>query len=318
MKPKILYLVLPCYNESEVLGETAWRLKEKLHTLIREEKVADTSKIVFVNDGSTDQTWRIIEALHQSDSVFSGLQLTRNRGHQNALLAGLMTVKDLCDFTISMDADLQDDMDAIDEMVAKYASGYDVVYGVRDNRDADTWFKRTSASLYYRLLQKMSGSQIIAHHADYRLMSQQALTGLAEFKEVNLFLRGMVPLVGFDHDIVYYKRGERFAGRSKYPLKKMIQFAAEGITSFSVTPLRFIFFLGLASFVVSFIFGVYFVVSHFVGQTVSGWSSLIVSIWAIGGLQLLSIGVIGEYIAKTYLESKGRPKYLVQHFLNEK
>ena len=316
MKPKTLYLILPCYNESEVIGETAKRLKDKLSILIQQETIAKNSKIVFVDDGSSDQTWRIIENLHQSDKIFSGLQLTRNQGHQHALLAGLMHVKDLCDFTISMDADLQVDIDAIDQMIEKYHDGNEIVYAVRDNRDTDTRFKRASASFYYRLLKRMSESRIIAHHADYRLMSRQALMGLSEYKEVNLFLRGMIPLLGLHHDIVYYKREERFAGKSKYPLKKMLQFATEGITSFSVAPLRFIFFLGLISFIVSFFFGAYFFIQHFIGHTVSGWSSLIVSIWAIGGLQLLSLGIIGEYIAKTYLETKARPRYLIQAFLN--
>jgi len=317
MNPKTLYLVLPCYNEAAVIKETAKRLQNKLSVLIQQGKVANTSKIVFVNDGSNDQTWQMIEDLHRFDEVFSGLHLPRNHGHQQALLAGLMAVKNLCDITISMDADLQDDIDAIDHMLEKYEEGNDIVYAVRNNRDTDTWFKRKSASVYYRLLKGFGGNHIIAHHADYRLMSRQALAGLSEFKEVNLFLRGMIPLLGFRHEIVYYTRGERFAGNSKYTLKKMIQFGVEGITSFSVAPLRFIFLLGLVSFIVSIGFGIFFFIHHFIGHTVSGWSSLIVSIWAIGSLQLLSLGIIGEYIAKTYLEAKGRPRYLIQEFLND-
>lgn len=316
MRKNILYMVLPCYNEEEVIHETAKRMKIKLNHLIEKNKISDQSKIVFVNDGSKDSTWDIIKKLHQEEKLFSGINLTRNRGHQNALLAGLMTVKDLCDFTISMDVDLQDDIDAIDEMVDKYHQGNDIVYGVRDNRETDTRFKRNTAMLYYRILKSL-GNDSIPNHADFRLMTRRALNGFAEFKEVNLFLRGLVPMIGYKSDIVYYKRNERFAGESKYPFKKMVAFAIEGITSLSVKPLRLISGVGIFSFAVSFIFAIYFIIQHFLGQTISGWASTIVSIWAIGGLQLLALGIIGEYIGKIFLETKERPRYIVQDFLNE-
>lgn len=316
MKVKTLYMLFPCYNEEEVLLETATRAKTKLNHLISNKKISDKSKIVFINDGSKDSTWDIIKKLHQEEKIFSGINLTRNRGHQNALLAGLMTVKDLCDFTISMDVDLQDDIEAIDEMVEKYHQGNDIVYGVRDNRDTDTKFKKNTAVLYYKVL-KFLGNDSIANHADFRLMSNRALNGLAEFKEVNLFLRGLVPMIGYKNDVVYYKRNERFAGVSKYPLKKMITFAIEGITSLSVKPLRLISGVGVLSFAISIIFAIYFIIQHFLGSTISGWASTIVSIWAIGGLQLLALGIIGEYIGKIFLETKERPRYIVQDFLNE-
>lgn len=316
-KNKTLYMILPCYNEEEVIHETAKRLKIKFNHLIKKNNISDQSKIVFVNDGSKDDTWSIINQLHQEDKIFSGLNLSRNCGHQNALLAGLMTVKNLCDFTISMDVDLQDDIDAIDEMIDKYNMGSHIVYGVRDNRKADTGFKRNTATLYYKIL-KSFGSDSIPNHADFRLMSQRALNGLAEFKEVNLFLRGLVPMIGYESDIVYYKRSKRFAGESKYPFKKMLAFAIEGITSLSVKPLKLISRVGIISFALSIIFAIYFIIQHFLGQTISGWSSTIVSIWAIGGLQLLALGIIGEYIGKIFLETKERPRYIIQDFLNEK
>lgn len=315
MRPKSLFIVLPCYNEAQVILETAKRLKIKVKSLIEQHQITSDSKIVFVNDGSTDQTWSLIQNLHDEDQLVSGINLTRNQGHQNALLAGLMTVKDFCDITISMDADLQDDIEVIDQMIIKYNEGSDIVYGVREDRKSDTRFKRGSATLYYKLFKKLGGS-IVAHHADFRLMSKRALESLSEFQEVNLFLRGVVPLLGYDHSIVFYTRGVRFAGKTKYPLKKMLAFAAEGITSFSITPLRCIFLLGLLSFIISVFFAIFFVIQHFFGHTVSGWSSLIVSIWAIGGLQLLAIGIIGEYVGKAYLETKKRPRYLVKEFLN--
>jgi len=316
MMPKSLYIVLPCYNEAQVIPETAQRLKIKLKSLIEQQQISSHSKIVFVNDGSTDQTWSLIQNLHDEDQLFSGIDLTRNQGHQNALLAGLMTIKDFCDIAISMDADLQDDIELIDQMILKYNEGCDIVYGVREDRKTDTRFKRGTATLYYKFFKKLGG-KIISHHADFRLMSKRVLMSLSEFQEVNLFLRGIVPLLGYDHDIVFYTRVERFAGKTKYTLKKMLSFAAEGITSFSITPLRFILLLGLLSFIVSIIFATFFMIQHFIGHTVSGWSSLIVSIWAIGGLQLLALGIIGEYVGKTYLETKKRPRYLVKEFLNE-
>lgn len=316
MNPKTLYLVLPCYNEADVILETAKRLQAKLSFLMEHRLISKKSKVLFVNDGSTDQTWTLIKNLHQYNKTFSGLNLTRNCGHQQALLAGLMVAKDQCDFIISMDADLQDDIDVISEMVVKYHAGSDIVYGVREDRKADTGFKRITATLFYKCFKGLGG-EIVPHHADFRLMSQRALMSLSEFQEVNLFLRGLVPLLGYDDDIVYYTRAKRIAGKSKYPMKKMLAFAIEGITSFSIKPLRFIFLLGLLFFTVSIIFGIYFIVDYFRGNTVSGWASLIVSIWTIGGLQLLAIGIIGEYIAKTYLETKQRPRYLVKEFLHE-
>lgn len=311
-----LYLVVPCYNEEEVLPETSKRLKEKFTSLINDGKIGEDSRIVFVNDGSKDKTWELICELHKEDKLFRGICLSRNRGHQNALLAGLMTVMDECDAAISMDADLQDDINAIDEMVDKYNEGYDVVYGVRSSRKKDTFFKRTTAQGFYKLMKAM-GVDTVYNHADYRLMSQRALRGLSEFKEVNLFLRGMVPLVGFRHTTVTYERGERFAGESKYPLKKMLSFAFEGITSLSVKPIRLICTLGILIFCVSIGMLIYSLIRHFMGFTVDGWASLAVSIWALGGIQLLAIGVIGEYIGKIYLESKKRPRFLISDYLND-
>ena len=311
-----LYLVVPCYNEEEVLPETSKRLKEKMEALIASEKISPDSRVVFVNDGSKDRTWELIRELHESDKLFRGICLSRNRGHQNALLAGLMTVKDECDAAISMDADLQDDINAIDEMVDKYNEGYDVVYGVRSSRKKDTFFKRTTARTFYKIMRAM-GVETVYDHADYRLMSRRALNGLAEFKEVNLFLRGMVPLVGYRSTTVTYERGVRFAGESKYPLKKMLAFAFEGITSLSVKPIRIITTLGVAIFGASLIMLIYSLIRHFCGYTVNGWTSLAVSIWALGGIQLLAIGVIGEYIGKIYLESKHRPTFIVSEYLND-
>lgn len=311
-----LYLVIPCYNEQEVLPETAGRLKEKLQSLLDKEKIAAGSRIVFVNDGSGDRTWEIIKELHEADSIYSGINLSRNRGHQNALLAGLMTVKDHADMVISMDADLQDDVNAIDEMIDKYLSGTDIVYGVRSSRARDTFFKKATAEGFYKLMNGM-GANTVFNHADYRLMSRRALDGLAEFGEVNLFLRGIVPMIGYSWDVVYYERGERFAGESKYPLGKMVSFAVEGITSLSTKPLRMITGLGFFIFLVSIGMLIYSLVRHFMGATIVGWTTLMVSVWAIGGLILLSMGVVGEYIGKIYLETKMRPRYLIEQFLHE-
>lgn len=309
-----LYLVIPCYNEQEVLPETAKRLKAKFAQLRSTGKISSGSRICFVNDGSKDSTWQIITQLHQEDPVFCGINLSRNRGHQNALLAGLMTVKEDCDAAISMDADLQDDINAIDEMVEQYQAGYDVVYGVRSDRKQDTAFKRGTAQLFYKLMRAM-GVDVIYNHADYRLMSRRALDGLAQFREVNLFLRGIVPMVGYRSTQVYYSRGQRFAGESKYPLRKMLSFAFEGITSLSIRPIRMISTVGLLMFLVSLGILIYSVAQYFSGDTIRGWASLAVSIWAIGGLQLLAIGIIGEYIGKLYLESKQRPRYIVEQYL---
>lgn len=311
-----LYLVIPCYNEQEVLHETARQLKEKMESLKSRNMISDKSRIVFVNDGSKDNTWQIIEELHQSDSIFRGIKLSRNKGHQNALMAGLMTVKNECDAAISLDADLQDDINAIDAMVEKFSEGCDIVYGVRSARKTDTFFKKFTAESFYKIMEKM-GVEVTYNHADYRLMSKRALDALEQFKEVNLFLRGIVPMIGYKTDCVYYERKERFAGESKYPLKKMIAFAMEGITSLSIKPIGMITALGVGIFTISIIMLIYFLVRHFMGQTVEGWTSLAVSVWAIGGLQLLAIGIIGEYIGKIYLETKARPKFIIEKYLKD-
>lgn len=308
---KILYLVVPCYNEEEVLPETSKRLRKKMQSLIEKGKIAKDSKILFVNDGSKDRTWEMIEELHQKDAIYQGVKLSRNRGHQNALLGGLMTAKKYADMVISLDADLQDDIDAIDEFVEKYDKGCEIVYGVRSARKTDTFFKKFTAEGFYKLLHLMGG-EVVFNHADYRLMSKRALEEMEKYQEVNLFLRGIVPMIGFQTDIVYYERHERLAGESKYPLKKMLALAIDGITSLSIKPIRLIVFLGMFIFVCSIAMLVYSLVQHFLGNTSIGWTSLIVSIWAIGGLQLLAIGVIGEYIGKIYLETKARPKYIIE------
>lgn len=313
---KTIYIVVPCYNEEEVLDETTKQLTGKLHTLMKKGKISEKSRILYVNDGSKDQTWAIISRLHEENDVVSGVNLSRNRGHQNAVLAGLMYAKDHCDAAISMDADLQDDINAIDEMVDKFIQGIDVVYGVRSSRKKDTFFKKFTAEGFYKIM-KWMGVDIVFNHADYRLMSKRVLMQLENYKEVNLFLRGMVPLIGYPSDNVYYERQERFAGESKYPLKKMLSFAFDGITSFSVKPIRWILNLGVIIFLVSIGILIYSVVRHFMGETVLGWSSLMVSIWALGGLQLFAIGVVGEYIGKMYLETKGRPRFAIQDILND-
>ena len=315
--PPVLYLVIPCYNEEEVLPETSRRLRDKLEGLVTRKLADPRSRILFVDDGSRDRTWTLIRELHQKDEVFSGLALSRNRGHQNALLAGLMYAKDKADAVISMDADLQDDVDAVDAMVEQYRNGCDIVYGVRSSRATDTFFKRFTAENYYRFLSGM-GANVIYNHADYRLMSRRALEGLAQFREVNLFLRGIVPMVGYQTDTVEYERRERFAGESKYPLKKMLAFAMEGITSLSTRPLRLVTGLGFLVFLVSILMLVYSVVRWVEGETIIGWASLICSVWAIGGLILLSLGIIGEYIGKIYLETKDRPRFLVREVLDGK
>ena len=313
----ILYIVVPCYNEEEVLPETSRRLKEKLESLMAAGKISPDSRVLFVNDGSKDKTWEIISQLHEQCPLFSGADLTRNRGHQNALLAGLMTAKDRCDMAISMDADLQDDIDAVDAMVEEYYAGCDIVYGVRSSRKKDTFFKRFTAEGFYKLMNAM-GAETVFNHADYRLMSRRALESLAQFKEVNLFLRGIVPMIGYRTGTVTYERGERFAGESKYPLKKMLSFAMEGITSLSVKPIRMITGLGFLVFLISIAMLIYSIVRWAMGETILGWASLICSVWAIGGLILLSLGVIGEYIGKIYLETKERPRFLLREVLEDR
>ena len=312
----ILYLVIPCYNEEAVLHETARQLMKKMKAMIERNMISEESKIMFVNDGSKDKTWDIIQELHRLNPIYSGVKLSRNKGHQNALLAGLMTAREKADMVISLDADLQDDVNVIDKMVEKYYEGGDVVYGVRSARDTDTFFKKFTAEGFYKIMQAM-GVEIVFNHADYRLMSKRALDGLSEFHEVNLFLRGIVPLIGYKSDIVTYERHERFAGESKYPLKKMLAFATDGITSFSIKPIRMITTCGFLIFSISILMLLYFIVIHMLGKTVQGWTSTVVSIWAIGGLQLLAIGVIGEYIGKIYLETKARPKYIIETVLDK-
>lgn len=311
----ILYVVIPCYKEEEVLPETARRMKDKMKSLVEEGKISDKSRVMFVNDGSTDRTWEIICRLHNEDKLFSGVDLSRNRGHQNALLAGLMTAVKYSDMTISMDADLQDDINAIDSMIDKYYEGCDVVYGVRSSRDTDTFFKKFTAESFYKLM-KLMGADIVFNHADYRLMSKRALEGLSQFGEVNLFLRGIVPEIGYKSGIVEYERAERFAGESKYPLKKMLSFAFDGITSFSIKPIRIIITLGFFMCIFSILALIWSIVVKIMGNSEAGWTSLMASIWLIGGIQVVSIGVIGEYIGKIYKETKKRPRYIIKTILN--
>ena len=313
---KILYMVVPCYNEEAVLEETTARLREKFESLIKEDKISPKSKVLYVNDGSKDKTWNLIKQIHEKDKMFRGICLSRNRGHQNAVLCGLMQAKEEADMVISMDADLQDDINAIDEMVDKYHEGYDVVYGVRNSRKTDTFFKRFTAQAYYKMLLFM-GVDIVYNHADFRLMSKRVLKEMENYKEVNLFLRGIVPMIGFPSTNVYYERHERFAGESKYPLKKMLHFAFDGITSLSVKPIRLITTVGAGIFFLSICMLIYSIVIHFLGKSLVGWSSLMVSVWALGGLQIFSIGVIGEYIGKIYMETKARPRFIVQEYLND-
>lgn len=313
----ILYMVLPCYNEEEVLPETARQLKEKYENLILQNKISKLSRIVFVNDGSKDSTWNIIQELHKQDKIFSGVNLSRNRGHQNALLAGLMTVKECADMVISMDADLQDDIGVIDDMIEEYYKGNDIVYGTRSKRDTDTFFKRFTAESFYKLTNALGG-EVVFNHADCRLMSKRALEGLEKYKEVNLFLRGIVPMIGYPSTIVTYERNERFAGESKYPLKKMLSFAMEGITSLSVKPIRFVTTGGIFVSLISVAMMIYTLIRYFTGATVQGWSSILISVWLIGGIQMIALGVIGEYIGKIYMETKERPRYIVESFLNKK
>ena len=309
-----LYIVIPCYNEEEVLDKTNTELKKKMNTLIQNKKIDKQSKVIFVNDGSKDKTWDLIQQFYQEDKLFGGINLSRNRGHQNALLAGLLTVKDDVDIVISMDADLQDDIDAMDLMIEKRKEGADVVYGVRNSRKKDSFFKRTTAQGFYRVM-KMLGVDVIYNHADYRLTSRRVLDSLKDYREVNLFLRGIFPLIGFKSDIVYYERKERFAGKSKYPLKKMLNFAWDGITSFSVKPIRLVLNVGVIILFLSFLMILYSVIQKVLGNTVDGWTFIVCSLWLLGGIQMLSLGIIGEYIGKIYSETKARPRYLVTDYL---
>lgn len=315
MSAPVLYLVVPCYNEQEVLSDTAEKLAHKLTQLIDAGKISERSRIAFVNDGSSDRTWEIIRAYTERSALFSGINLAHNEGHQNALLAGLMTVLPYADVTISMDADLQDDINAVDAMLEKYAAGVNIVYGVRANRSSDTFFKRFTAESFYRAMRAL-GADIVFNHADFRLMDRRALTALAEYPEVNLFLRGIVPMIGLTHGVVYYARKERLAGVSKYPWRRMTSFAWEGVTSLSARPIRLIAQMGMFISFISGLMLIWSIVRHFIGETIVGWTSLVVSLWFLGGLILLSVGVIGEYVAKIYLEVKRRPRYLVQDFID--
>lgn len=311
---KIIWLVIPCYNEQEVLPETSRQLEEIMRGLIKKDKISDKSKIAFVNDGSKDNTWNIITDLHEKNPMFTGINLAHNKGHQNALLAGLMTAKDYADAAISLDADLQDDVGVIEQFIDKFNEGKDVVYGVRSTRATDTVFKRSTAHAFYKLMKAM-GADTLQDHADYRPMSKRALEGLAKYKEVNLFLRGIVPMIGYETDVVYYERHERFAGESKYPLKKMLSFAVDGITSCSVKPIRMITSLGTLVFTVSIVMLIYFLIVWLLGHTVQGWTTIVISLWGIGGLILLSLGIIGEYVGKIYMEVKERPRFIIEKLL---
>ncbi len=313
---KVLYIVIPCYNEELVLPETEKRLTDKMNRMIQTGLISEKSRIVFVDDGSKDNTWLMIKEMYQENQYVMGVRSSRNRGHQNTLLEGLMAVKDDCDMVISMDADLQDDIEVLDSFVEKYYSGCEIVYGVRSMRSTDTWFKRTTAEGFYKIMAWM-GVNIVYNHADYRLMSRKALHELAGFKEVNLFLRGIVPMIGFKTDVVKYERHERYAGESKYPLRKMLSFALDGLTSLSIKPIRFISAIGVILFGISLLLLIYFLVGYCMKKTIQGWATLVISIWGIGGLQLLAIGVIGEYIGKIYLETKERQRFIIEEFLKK-
>ena len=306
----VLYIIIPCYNEQEVLPITAPLFLEKLQSLIQLGKISDSSRVLFVNDGSKDRTWEIITDLSCQNEHFAGISQSRNRGHQNAVLAGLMEAKDRCDITISIDCDGQDDIDAMDEMVDAYANGFDVVYGVRSSRRTDTFFKRFTAQSFYKFLAAM-GAEVVYNHADYRLISSRVLKEFANFGEVNLFLRGLIPLVGFNSTTVSYSRAERMAGESHYPLKKMIGLAVDGVTSLSVKPLQLITGFGIFVALISFIGCLWALITALCGKAVAGWASMTCIVCFVGGVQLISLGIIGEYIGKIYLETKHRPRYII-------
>lgn len=308
----VVYFVIPCYNEEKVLPETEKRLTAKMESMISSGLADEKSRILFVDDGSKDATWELIDQYSEKNKLVSGIKLAHNRGHQNALLAGLMTAKDSADCAISLDADLQDDVDALDKFVKKYTEGCDIVYGVRNKRDTDTFFKRTTALGFYKFM-AILGVDLVYNHADYRLMSRRALEALSEYKEVNLFLRGLVPLIGYRCDYVYYDRHERFAGESKYPLKKMISFAVDGITSFSVKPLKMILNLGVLIFLVSIVGVIWSLISHANGGA-APWVPAVWSLWLLGGILLLCMGVVGTYTGKIYGEVKHRPRYKIEKY----
>ena len=316
MKP-VLYLVIPCYNEEKVLPITSKLFLEKLTALMAKEKIHPDSRILFVNDGSRDRTWEIIEELSGENEIFTGISLSRNRGHQNALLAGLHEAADRCEIAVSIDCDGQDDINAIDKMIEEYQNGAEVVYGVRSSRKTDTFFKRFTAQSFYKLLSKM-GVETVYNHADYRLISAKVLKEFKNFKEVNIFLRGMVPLVGFKSTCVAYERHERMAGESHYPFKKMLALAIDGITSLSIKPIRLITSLGFLIAIISFFGVLWSVISYFLGRTVAGWASLVSILCFFSGIQLLSLGIIGEYIGKIYLETKARPRFIIEKRTGEK
>ncbi|MBS5481582.1 MAG: glycosyltransferase family 2 protein [Clostridiales bacterium] len=309
-----VYLVIPCYNEEAVLPETVKRLTDKLQRMIDSGRADENSRFLLVDDGSKDKTWELITGFCRENVYCSGLKLAHNRGHQNALLAGLLAAKDKADCAISLDADLQDDIEVLDQFVDKFHEGCDVVYGVRNKRDTDSFFKRSTARGFYKVMHIL-GVDVVYDHADYRLMSRRALDALSEYHEVNLFLRGIVPLIGYRSDYVFYDRHERFAGESKYPLKKMISFALDGITSFSVKPLKLISNLGILISCLSVLGLLYALISYFTGNAVAGWTAIVCSIWLLGGIQLLCIGVLGGYIGKIYSEVKARPRYRIEEFL---
>ena len=311
-----LGIVVPCYNEEEVLKISSEALRAVLDDLVEKKKIAKDSFVLFVNDGSKDKTWELIQEEHKKYEQIKGVNLAKNVGHQYALTAGLMTAKDMCDVTVSIDADLQDDTSVIEDMIDKYHDGCDIVYGVRNSRKKDTFFKRTTAQGYYKLMDTM-GVKTVYNHADFRLMSKRSLEAFSEYKETNLYLRGMVPLLGYKTDSVYYERKERVAGESKYPLKKMLALAFEGISSFSTKPIDLITVLGFGIVFLSVIAAIYALVSYFMGQVEAGWTSLILSIWFLGGVQLLSVGLIGKYIGKIYTEVKHRPRYNIERVLDE-
>lgn len=316
-KDNILYVVIPCYNEEEVLEETTKQLKVKIEKLIKDKKISSKSKVMYVNDGSKDKTWSLIKKISEREPLFTGITLSRNRGHQNALLGGLMTAKKYADVIISMDADLQDDINAIDGMLEKYEEGCDIVYGVRSARKKDTFFKRATAEGFYKFM-KALGVDCVYNHADYRLTSKRVLDEFENFKEVNLFLRGMFPLVGFKSDVVYYERNERFAGESKYPLKKMLNFAWDGITSFSVKPLRLIASIGFFITLIGIGLGIYAIVLAILKMKVATWLLVSISLYIVGGLNMISVGIVGEYIGKIYSETKARPRFIISENLEEK
>ena len=312
----ILYIVIPCFNEEEVLTETTKRLTEKMHKMMESGKIDDSSRILYVDDGSTDSTWHLIDRLYMDNGLVTGIKLSRNKGHQNALLAGLFEAANHADMIVSMDSDLQDDIDVLDSFVDEYYNGSEIVYGVRKSRKKDSWFKRTTAVAFYKLMRAM-GVEIVYNHADYRLMSKRAVDELKNYKEVNLFLRGIIPLIGFETSTVEYDRGERFAGKSKYPLKKMIYFAIDGITSTSVRPIRMITMFGLLCILFSIIYGIYVLIGHASGGTVQGWTTSVLLTCFFGGAQIMCTGIVGEYVGKIYLETKARPRFIIEEKLTD-